>query len=238
MSPPDNTTRIEGGPSRSGLRPAPAQGEAFSDSVESFQRRAFGGVRGGAPILPLPDGSFSTPIGSTPVGSTPVGMRDARMSPCWVNRWRKVRFLINGPPNGTRSRKSLQAPILVVSAPMTLRILMSEKNRSGNGVRECAAEQAATAVCAKLARQRQRRDRARLNAEHDLDRVPRARGDQIPISVAGEQRVGMLVADSLCRTMQGDVAQGRTAAASSKPPCRLGVFHLVHLQRGKLGETA
>ena len=72
---------------------------------------------------------------------------------------------------------------------------------------ERTIEQAAAVVCAEPAQQHRRHDPSCLDRQHDLDHVPRMRGDQVPIGVTGEQRVDMRVADRLGRAIEGDVAQ-------------------------------
>ena len=52
---------------------------------------------------------------------------------------------------------------------------------------------------------------AGLDRQHDLDHVPRVRGDQVPVDVAGEQRVDMLVADRLGRPVEGHVSKATHA---------------------------
>jgi hypothetical protein len=60
-------------------------------------------------------------------------------------------------------------------------------------------------------RSNRRHDPSSLDRQHDLDHVPRMRGDQVPVNVASEQRVDMLVADRLCGVVEGDVAQAAHA---------------------------
>ena len=90
---------------------------------------------------------------------------------------------------------------MVVSVRMVRRI----------SVLEGAVQPAATAVDTELAQQHGGHDPPGLNGQHDLDHVPLVGGDQLPVDLAGEQRVDMGIANLLGRPVQDRIAQAAHA---------------------------